>query len=63
MYVILFIAADRAIRDQLLADAWLLYARALRLIRAAGYPCFASATSIHVNFILGIYGSCFLDEH
>lgn len=49
-------SADRAIRDRRIADARLLYARALRLVRAAGYRWSASAAQLHIRLILGLAG-------
>jgi len=49
-------SADRAIRDRRVADARLLYARALRLIRAAGYRRSAAAAGLQIRFVLGLAG-------
>jgi len=49
-------SADRAIRDRRISDARLLYARALRLVRAAGYRRSAAAAGLQIRFVLSLAG-------
>ena len=49
-------SADCAIREGRLADARLLYARVLRLVRAAGYRRCAEACGLQIRYLLGLAG-------